>query len=398
MKFSTFRILLPISFALFALVRCSCGDEDLRALRPEEDDASIPILGTENPDEFTDSEERPNNNTNGNALPEESTEPTSISGRFCLPNEGGPIANANVTLAPIDALEDVVATTTTDNEGAFSFDALEPGTYRLVASRGSFQSSQTLNLLEGENLDLGSNASCLTTEVPNIIVIESARNPYDGVYPLLEAMALDENTTRVEIDELDDLLALGDRDFFEGTDIIFFSCGQAMDGVDYMYDDDAGALADQLRSWRVQGISLHFSDWAYSLLELGFPDMVDWLGDDSRFFEPLEADVQSLTARIVSPSLTSELGRDELELVYDLPQVAVIDSVDANVEVLLRASVYAREEYELASSFEDSPIAFRRKSNDKGTIIFTSAHHKESSEQSLLSQRGDFLRALVLDL
>jgi hypothetical protein len=92
------------------------------------------------------------------------------------------------------------------------------------------------------------------------------------------------------------------------------------------------------------GGSIYASDWAYDDVEQGWPDRIEFLGDDSQPNDAQAGDQQLVNAAISDSALAAWLGSKDshVDIEYDLPVWPAIDSVDDTVSVHLSGSVNVR--------------------------------------------------------
>jgi hypothetical protein len=164
-----------------------------------------------------------------------------------------------------------------------------------------------------------------------------------------------------------------------GFDTVFFSDGmrgvnvREYNGVvadDHLVSD--GTVVDNVRSQGELGRRLYFSDWTYDLMERAWPDLVDWVGDDTEIDDAQRGTAQVVAARIVDPSLAGAMGvpeGSEIEVEFNYGVWAVAESVADNVNVLVEADVVV-----------DDP--------ETGVVIFTSYHN----EAQISEEARDVLR------
>src|SRR5690606_5027424 len=76
------------------------------------------------------------------------------------------------------------------------------------------------------------------------------------------------------------VLEFGDYDTFAHNDILFINCAAHEWALDNASPSERIKVLENLRRFVAEGGSIYLSDWSYDLLELLYPDAVDWLGDD----------------------------------------------------------------------------------------------------------------------
>jgi hypothetical protein len=183
-----------------------------------------------------------------------------------------------------------------------------------------------------------------------------------------------------------------------GFDTVFFSDGmrgvnvREYNGVvadDHLVSD--GTVVDNVRSQGELGRRLYFSDWTYDLMERAWPDLVDWVGDDTEIDDAQRGTAQVVAARIVDPSLAGAMGvpeGSEIEVEFNYGVWAVAESVADNVNVLVEADVVVDDpETGAYVTLLDTPLVFSA-AVGQGVVIFTSYHN----EAQISEEARDVLR------
>jgi hypothetical protein len=137
-----------------------------------------------------------------------------------------------------------------------------------------------------------------------------------------------------------------DPDEMAQFDIIMLNGGHIEE--DIVFDLEPGNAGDSevimgnLVEYVRNGGSIYASDWAYDEVEIGWPNRIDFLGDD---LEPNDAQLgqapQDLDAAISDAALAEWLGKEDgrVQLEYDLSTWPAALTVDESVSVHLEASV-----------------------------------------------------------
>lgn len=126
-------------------------------------------------------------------------------------------------------------------------------------------------------------------------------------------------------------------------DIIFFNGGFVEDGV--IYDSlDATNTAPAQRIQNIvdyveAGGSVYASDWAYDVVELGWPDKADFVGADEIRDDAQKGDYDNVDASVSDSSLAEFIGSEYLEVTYDLPVWPPVESVADSVSVHLIGNI-----------------------------------------------------------
>lgn len=147
-------------------------------------------------------------------------------------------------------------------------------------------------------------------------------------------------------------------------DALFVNSGvRGLGDVTYAgLEPDDALLADPaavaaLVAWVEAGHSLLASDWAYDLVEAGWPERLDPFGEDD---QPDAAQVgvsELVVAEVVDPAMQEALGGGTVQLSFDYSRWVVLEGVSSEVTVHLRGDVQLRPDDETGTvSLPDVPL------------------------------------------
>ena len=153
------------------------------------------------------------------------------------------------------------------------------GTWTVHVEKGSWSDQFDVVFLGG-TYEL-TEPECLDPESVNVAVVEGE---YDDIGAILDGMDIDYDTYNAYtyLDLLEDPAALAEYD------IIFFNCGMS-----FSWMDDQDIVADNLRAFVEDGGSVYASDWAYGLVEAGWPSAMDVNGAET-LWDPASFDYTRL--------------------------------------------------------------------------------------------------------
>lgn len=231
------------------------------------------------------------------------------------------------------------------------------------------------------------NVDALIKDVAASTTVEATIAYYDGYItgPAIESEPI--NGGRPLELQVEDLMRVDSTQGLQNFDTVFLSDGmrgcnqQQYNGV----GEDNHLVLDQTVIANLEvsvrnGLRLYFSDWNYDLLEATWPDLIDWMGDDSELDAAQRGMApQTVNARIVDQGLADfmEVPLDsELEVIFNFGTWAVIDEVDESVTVLVVADV----EYDDPATGEvrikeDAPLLVAA-SVGTGVVLFTTFHNE----------------------
>ena len=346
-----------------------------------------------------------NASTNNMTTPDLPCGTGNILGKTCAPS-GEPLAAADVTLTGIDCATNMpfTMTTRTGSDGSFEFMDIPAGFHDLEISTGSFNSQSMVLVQKDQTTDLTSAAAkiCLDQSV-EIAVVEG---DYDHVEGVLGTLNLDYDL----ISSFDATTFLTDLNAMNQYDIIFINCGQlyALTVLTDFLGTIIPQIAANLRAYVQGGKSIYTSDWAAPFLEDAFPEVVDFLGDDTDFqaarqgFAP-----QTIQADVLTPELQGVLGRATatIEFPHMPPQVlndhwAIAEGVGINTTIQIQGdAVQCGNDANCAmmgDTVVDAPLLITYQDPSGGTAVYTSFHNER---QSALNQDMEaILRYLIFQL
>jgi hypothetical protein len=175
----------------------------------------------------------------------------------------------------------------------------------------------------------------------------------------------------------DHLLAfLSDLAAMQQYDVIMFNGGMTEKGVLYteeldekdetIYPENA-LVMDNIRAFVQGGGAIYASDWAYDVIEIGWPEKIEYIGVDDIPDAAQTGDQQAVNAAISDAQLSAWLGADHVEIEYDLPVWPAIMSTEKTVSTHLSGQVSVR-----IGSYEDTLTAvplLASFSDGKGKVV-----------------------------
>lgn len=162
-------------------------------------------------------------------------------------------------------------------------------------------------------------------------------------------------------------------------DAVFVNSGTRGFG-EYVYNglapDDSlatdEAVIGNVRDYVAAGGVLVVSDWAYELIELAWPDRLDFYGDDTLLDAAQVGSLGRYQARAGSELALEAIGGQDASLTYDFSNWAVIEAVGEGVEVHLSADIsYRISDAEGEGSLPDVPLLVSF-TEGRGLVVFSS--------------------------
>ena len=311
-------------------------------------------------------------------------QPGSISGRVCDPSGRTWLADATVYTHLIDGSGNLYDTRSvyTDRDGKWTLEELPPEvTYDVYVQFGD----DVIDLFSVEVTDSAAvileDPDCFDPLALDVAVISG---DYDSFDVVLDRMGFANYTVVDGLDELDLADFLGDVEAMKAYDIIFFNGGHVEDGIVYGLD---GVTADPLYMQNVMeyvesGGAVYASDWAYDVVETGWPDRVEFVGDDETPDAAQVGEYGIVQASVVDGALAEWLGLSTMSIEYDLPVWPPIESVDASVTSHLQGGISYRvgtETYNLA----DVPLLVSFTAGE-GKVVFSTFRVAKNGNSEML--------------
>lgn len=313
----------------------------------------------------------------------------SIVGLVCAPNEQ---VFVNGALVWVDATgcdgQPVHIEVISDSKGQYELSGVPCGYQTVHVQKGSFSHSFKVPVPVGGQADVtaAGHKQCFKATAAKIAVITG---DWDEIGHLLDQLGLQHDTYELygggwSGDDWSGGQAIGlltNPSLLATYDLLLINCGAAHDDL----VSSNPAVVWNLRSWVEGGGSLYVSDFAFVYAEAGWPDAIDFMGDDTKgsMYEsggPIQmAGNQGVPGHVQDEALASYLGTFWIAVKYDLgplvalspdpqPQTTTVH-VDAWVEQFGKT-------LPLVASFVPKPGA--------GRVVVTSFHNDAQATDQML--------------
>jgi hypothetical protein len=290
-----------------------------------------------------------------------------LRGRICDPSGGswvvGALVYAWVDLDG-DGVSDSRRSDVTDGDGRFGLSDLPPGLTTVFVEKGSFTAEFDATVVAGMVTNIPVD-TCLDRDSVNIAVVTG---DYDDIGAILTGMTIP-YTRYNGIASTDYVDFLRDPVAMAGFDIIFINCGQHTEWWPHAYE-----VGTNLRDYVLDGGNLYVSDWAYYMLEMSFPDLMDFYGDDTIGGAAAVGAPGELTGEVVDPHMQALLGTSIADLNFDYNAWAIPESVGPDTTVLVRGAAPIEGSSHVVSN---APLAGR--AEPAGSIIYTAFHNESQA-------------------
>ncbi|MES2639799.1 MAG: hypothetical protein V4850_09960 [Myxococcota bacterium] len=297
----------------------------------------------------------------------------SIKGRVCDPSGLTWLADAQAYLNVVDDAGVIVDTRIayTDTDGFWEISDL-PGDrdYTYYVQYGP-------EVLEEDTVWIGSGDDYKIPEPdcfdPLTLDVAVVTGDFDDFNLVLNEMGFANYVLITGTDESDITDFLDDPAELAKYDIIFFNGGFVEEGVIHDVEDDSNTGPTQrmanIVNYVESGGSIYASDWAYDVVEIGWPDAADFAGADEIPDDAQMGDYENVSAAISDNSLAEFLGSTYLDVTYDLPVWPPVINVADSVSVHVRGDVPYSDglsNYSLSAS----PLLYSFNAGD-GKVVFS---------------------------
>ncbi|HEX7122218.1 MAG TPA: carboxypeptidase regulatory-like domain-containing protein [Gemmatimonadaceae bacterium] len=267
---------------------------------------------------------------------DDSTSPDDLGtviGRVVAANGVTPIPTASVY---IQSMGPATAALTNYN-GDYVLENVPPGLHTVVAEKGNFR-SETQVLVK----------PAWTVLSPNVTLTAVGALAYvDGLYDSIEDL-IDElgyTATPLTLNDLSQSAALSQYR------MIFLNCGAGVPPT----------AAASLLAWVQQGGTLYASDWELDIVQAMFPQDIITVSS---------APEQNVTGTIVEPALEQFMGKNTVQIAYDLPAWKTLSQISATPTVLVRGTITTDD-----NVTEDQPLALVI-NYGAGRVVYTTFHNE----------------------
>jgi len=328
--------------------------------------------------------------------------PGSISGAVCDPGQGVGIFGATVRVIVIQPNgSEKIYETLTDAEGNFLLEDVPVGTHSVHIRRGSFRSEvEGVEVFEEQETVL--DGEC----VAPVTVAMAVYGGHDSVEEVLTRLGYTSYAfieTYHRASDRDDgtpswlVEQFGDIDNFSSFDILFINCGAHEWALEKASDAEVETVLNNLRVFVNNGGSIYMSDWAYDLMELLYPDAVDWYDDDEVENAAQVGEQQDFLGLVADEDMLAVLDKDRVSLRYNQGRIAMPVTLGEGSRALITANnmgvdVDAEDLDDVPVLLEHVPVGVDEET--AGRIIFTTFHNGSQNTPDM----DEILRAIVFSL
>lgn len=160
---------------------------------------------------------------------------------------------------------------------------------------------------------------------------------------------------------------------------LFFAGGHIEEDV--LYDSDGSdtsgtvdAVRTAVRDFAAAGGVVFASDWSYDVVELCWPDKIDFLGEDTEPDAAQLGEPDTVRAKVTHRAMADNIGVENVDVRFDLDTWPIIERVHESVTVYQRADEVGYREGTEQHVSEDAPllVGFKVGEDTGGKVIFSS--------------------------
>ena len=309
-----------------------------------------------------------------------------LEGRVCNPDTGTWLEGATVYSHLFDSTGYHYKTVqaTTDVDGWWSLDGLHAGqTHTVYVQYGS----QVIDMFDIEMPDEDGVVLAEPNCVGGDVRVAVVSGDYDDFAELLPELGVGDFEI-INGQTGEDLVQfLSSPENLSVYDMVIFDGGHLEEDVIYDTDssDSAGIVTQvhtALAEYVGAGGTLYVTDWSYDVVEQIWPEMVDFLGDDTVPDDAQRGEPELIEASVVHPNLSNSLGVDTLNIEFDMAVWPPVISTADEVTVFLRGDVHSRDGMSL-NTHSASPLLLQFNSGE-GTVVYSPWRHTSNDEGSSL--------------
>ncbi len=299
---------------------------------------------------------------------------STLSGRACNPDSGRWLEGAVVYTHIVNDAGDLIDTaeTYTDVDGRWSLTELRGDqAYTIFVQYGN----EIVDMYDVEvpnNAEIEVPSPACGADLGRVAVVTGHYDDWETVLPDIGVTNYELIDGMTEEDLGQFLSDVGNLSDFSA---IFFAGGHVEAGVIYDVDGSDAARVEAVRAAIREYVSsggvVYASDWSYDVVELCWPDRIEFLGDDTDPGAAQLGEPDTIRANVLDADLASSLGGDRAELSFDLDTWPVVESVDENVTVFHQADSIPYRDGTEQYTLNDSPLLMMFKP-DAGKVVFSS--------------------------
>lgn len=312
-----------------------------------------------------------------------------IAGRVCSPDGDGWLEDAWVYTNIVDdgGVIRGIRETYTDRDGYFVLGRVPAADQVTVyIQKGTYQDTIEATVRKGSLTSLPEPVCRDPLSISALVVL----GEYDTFSRMLDEIGVTTYST-VDGTDPDALYALlSNEEAMLGFDIVCVNGGIQEEGV---VDDPL--VATNVSAYVEAGGTLFVTDWSYDLVERSFPEAIDFLGDDLTLSAAERGVAETISdALVVDQSLAGYLGKQTVEVRYDLAYWPLLEGASGQVVVHITGDAHYTEDGSsepVAAQGVPLLVSFAA---GYGTVVFSTFRE----EANLTSDMAEILQYMLYSL
>lgn len=276
-----------------------------------------------------------------------------VTGKFTTPN-GKPISGVEVSV--VSNYSNLV-TVFSDANGGFTHTKVPVGKQEIKGAKGNFSAVNQVTIQKNK-----------TANIKDVLIQPNNKLAYVfGYYDEIQDIIgeLGYNSFMLSVGDLEDPSKLN----YSNYSALFLNCGA---------DDDFNPeVKTTLINFLKDGGLIYASDLTARYVEFLFPGQFSYLEDGKE---------QEVMATIIDDQIKTNLGKDKINIVYDLDGWFQIGSISSEFKVIVQGSYYDNRNNLKANR----PLAVYRKEG-KGVLVYTTFHNSVNISDDIKKILEEFI-------
>ncbi len=299
---------------------------------------------------------------------------STLTGRVCDADSGRWLEGAVVYTHIVNDANELIDTreTYTAADGTWTLEELRGDqTYTVYVQYGN-EIIDMFNVEVPDNAEIEAPTPACGADLGRVAVITGNYDDWEAVLPDIGVTnyELIDGLTGAELGQF-----LSDGANLAEFGALFFAGGHIEEDVLHDSDGNAGAtvaaVQAAVRDYVSAGGFVYASDWSYDVIELCWPDRIDFLGDDEEHDAAQLGVPDTVRASITHTPMADAIGVENVDVSFDLDTWPIVERVDDSVTVYQRADEVTYRDGTEEYVSEDAPLLVGF-SPDGGRVVFSS--------------------------
>ncbi|HIA02645.1 MAG TPA: hypothetical protein EYN66_12175 [Myxococcales bacterium] len=296
-----------------------------------------------------------------------------ITGYVCAPNATLLIGGATVYVETTNCNGKAVKIgAVSDDLGNYELENVPVGQVTVMIEKGSFKTQYQVLVPSGGTIhspDVVQDA-CFSKDKTKIAVVTG---DWDKIEAILSKLGFEYDLYDGLSNIQETIGLLTDLNKMSSYDIIFFNCGGSHDDI---LLTNTNAITNNLQKFVAAGGSIYASDWAFVYAEWPWPNSIGFVGGNQNIYGPKLGMMGPVTGTVTDPVLANFLGKNTVNLNYDLGMWVVVENAAANTKIHIQGNVNM-----LGQSISNAPLMLSH--TPGGKVLYTTFHNEPQMTQDM---------------